>query len=157
MSKFLPWVLIAIAAVAGVSIWESRIKNKATAAVKQDYTAQAVTVDVARAAVAAPVIEAVAKEQIRIVIKTKTIIKEIPVYVKATDCPMPGGFRLLHDAAAIADAEVPDPARIADAAPAPAQDVARTVTENYAACHANAEDLRGLQDWLRRQETLSTK
>lgn len=31
---------------------------------------------------------------------TTTIIKKVPVYVPKNSCPMPAGFRVLHDAAA---------------------------------------------------------
>lgn len=79
-----------------------------------------------------------------------TIVKEVPVYVPSDACPLPGGFRVLHDAAAQGAAA--DPARVADAAPVPAQDAAATVADNYTTCHETAERLSALQDWVRRQE-----
>lgn len=83
----------------------------------------------------------------------KTITREVPVYVSSSDCPMSGGFRVLHDAAA--EGTLPDPADIPDAAPVAAQAVAATVSDNYTACHENAATLSGLQEWVREQKKLS--
>lgn len=116
------------------------------------YAVQAVAVDTKREAVAAPIIQKQIVIQTRIRTVTETITKEIPVYVKADACSLPGGYRVLHDAAA--SSEVPDPARIPDAATVPAQDIAATVVFNYGACISNAERLKGLQEWVRAQEAL---
>jgi hypothetical protein len=80
--------------------------------------------------------------------QAKTIIKEIPVYVPSDPgaCDLPGGFRLLHDAAATGN-PLPGPAAIADAAPASAQTVTSTVSENYEQCLAISEQLTALQAW----------
>lgn len=80
---------------------------------------------------------------------TRTIIKEVPVYVPTTDPDLSGGFRVLHDAAAAG--VLPDRASIPHAAPVPAQDAASTVTENYGICRENAIRLEGLQKWVRAQ------
>ena len=84
--------------------------------------------------------------------KTNEVVKEIPVYIPA-DSMLPGGFRLLHDAAVRSD--FPESARSADASPVNTQDVARTVTENYGACNEFREQLVSLQDWVRRQQGLN--
>ena len=84
--------------------------------------------------------------------RTETIIKEVPVYVPASDPDLSGGWRLLHDSAALGT--IPDPAGIADAAPVPAQDAASTVIDNYGTCHANAEQVTALQDWIRAQQAI---
>lgn len=83
----------------------------------------------------------------------RTIIKEVPVYVsEAADraCTVPAGFVRLHDAAA---ANVPPSgsAGPADerAAPVALSAVAVTVAGNYTDCHANAEQLRQLQEYVR--------
>lgn len=77
----------------------------------------------------------------------KTIVKEIPVYVKVNNdhCMLPAGFRLLHDAAATNT--VPDPSRIANEAAVDAATVAETVAENYATCNEIREQLVSLQRW----------
>ena len=79
------------------------------------------------------------------------IVKEVPVYVQTSpDVPdLPGGFRVLHDAAA--RGELPEPAGVADARPVSAQDVAATVAGNYGTCHETAGQLTALQDWVRQQ------
>jgi len=80
---------------------------------------------------------------------TETIVKEVPVYVSASDPDMPGGFRLLHDAAAAG--RVPDPTGIPDAAAVAAADVARTIAQNYGQCRADQLRLQGLQEWVTEQ------
>lgn len=78
--------------------------------------------------------------------KGADIVKEVPIYVSSDACALPGGFRLFHDAAA--RGEPADPARGLDAAPVDAQDLARTLAENYTACRLNAEQLTALQAWV---------
>ena len=82
--------------------------------------------------------------------KGDAIVREVPVFVPAGSPDLPGGFRLLHDAAAAAG-PVPDAAGIPDAAPVPAQAVAATVAGNYAIAHETAARLTALQDWVRQQ------
>jgi hypothetical protein len=79
----------------------------------------------------------------------ETLVKEVPVYVPLDTPALPGGWRVLHDAAA--RAKLPDPAASADAAPVPAQDAAATVAGNYLTCHEQSEQLTALQDWVTRQ------
>ena len=124
--------------------------NKAHA----EYAAQARAVDGKREAIAEPIAEKQAAAQVQIRTVTKTLIEKVPVYVKAdSDCTLPGGYRLLHDAAA-ANVQVPDAARITDAAPVPADIAATTTITNYGACHETAARLTGLQDWVRAQRGL---
>lgn len=78
---------------------------------------------------------------------TKTLTEQVPVYVSADACPLPGGYRLLHDAAARGDA-TPAPAGT-DAPAVPAQDAATTVIENYGACRQDQARLTSLQEWVR--------
>ena len=87
--------------------------------------------------------------------KAREIVKEVPIYVPADSCPLPSGFRVLHDAAALGVPSVPDAAARADAAPVPAQTVAATVADNYGACRETAEQLKGLQAWLIQQQAAS--
>lgn len=85
-------------------------------------------------------------DKVRTVYRTgATIIKEVPVYVPVDAPALPGGFRVLHDAAAAG--RVPDPAGLPDAAPVAAQAVAATVADNYTACHANTALLNAYQKW----------
>jgi len=120
---------------------------------RTEFAMQAKKADDKREAVSAPIEAEHQAAEAKIVTVTKTIIKEVPRYVKDTDCPMPPGFRLLHDAAA-ANVPLPDPARIADAAPAAAADVATTVASNYGLCAETAQRLSDLQSWVKAQQDL---
>lgn len=142
-------VVVVLSAMIGMYAYA---KHVGYAAAAERYKIQAAEEDARRTAVAAPIAEKQVVIQTQIKTVTKTIIKEVPVYVKATDCPSTGGFRLLHDAAA--DGVVPDPARITDAAPATASDVADTIAKNYGTYHEVAAELVGLQDWVRAQKAL---
>lgn len=82
--------------------------------------------------------------------KGDAIVREVPVFVPADSPDLPGGWRLLHDAAA-AGGPVPAPAGIDDAAAVPAQAAAATVAGNYAIAHETAARLTALQDWVRQQ------
>lgn len=89
--------------------------------------------------------------QIRTV--TKETIRYVPQFVRADGCSLPGGFRVLHDAAA--QGRIPDPAGIPDAAAVPARDAAATIASNYGACRETSERLDGLQEWVREQLSLN--
>ena len=81
--------------------------------------------------------------------KGDVVIREVPVYIPASSCPLPGGFRLLHDAAATNT--IPEATRIPYSAPVPAQDATRTVAENYRTCHEVRVNLEALQGWVKDQ------
>lgn len=82
----------------------------------------------------------------------ETRIERVIEYVPAGTCDLPGSFRLYHDAAARGD--LPETAAAgADAAPVPAQDLARTIDENYTGCLANAELIESLQAYAREVST----
>lgn len=153
------WLLASLLAVllgalwVGYSPWQSRQQGIGYDRAVAAYALQAQTVDTQRATLAEPAAAQEAAVQVQIRTVTKTLIEKVPVYVKVNDCPLPGGFRLLHDAAA-ANVEVPGPASVADAAAVPAQDAAELVLENYGICHANAARLVGLQGWVRAQQEL---
>lgn len=91
--------------------------------------------------------------------RTKTLIEKVPTYVTAeTDrrFPLSTGLVRLHDAAALGEdvALVTDPAGKPDdqASAVEASDLARTVSENYGECRADAARLIALQDWYTAQE-----
>ena len=84
-----------------------------------------------------------------------TIIKEVIKYVPSNSCAMPGGFRVLHDAAATNT--IPVTPGVADAQPVNAQDVAATVATNYKQYHEVAVQLDSLQEWVRRQAIIDTE
>jgi len=87
---------------------------------------------------------------------TKTIIQKVPVYVTAkadASCPIPNGFVRLHDAAAEDSMQLPASSISVDgqASEVKLSDVASTIAGNYGICHANAEQLTELQDWVKGQ------
>lgn len=86
-------------------------------------------------------------------VKGDTIVQKIPVYISRDLPELPGAWRMWHDAAATNT--VPDASRDADAAPVAPVDAAATVAANYTACHATAEQLRGLQEWVTEQKRLN--
>ncbi len=85
--------------------------------------------------------------------KGDVIVQKVPVYIPADTPDFPGGFRILLDSAATGS--IPDAASDADAAPVPAQTLAASVADNYGTCLANAEQLRGLQEWVTEQQRLN--
>ena len=86
-------------------------------------------------------------DHVRVVKETSAALtREIIRYVPSDSCDLPPGYRVLHDAAA--RGEHADTAGNADAAAVPAQDATAAVIDNYSACHANAEQLVALQNWI---------
>ena len=88
--------------------------------------------------------------------KSRTIIKEIPIYVKDT-CTLSADWRMLHDSAV--KSELPDTTRIADAGTVTATDVTatdaiETVAANYGICAENSQTLQALQSWVREQSSI---
>jgi hypothetical protein len=83
------------------------------------------------------------------VIKEKgdEIVKAVPYYVRGS-CALPGGWRVLHDAAASGSfPEDPDGA-VAAAEPVEGVAAAETVAANYATCRADQARLAALQQLL---------
>lgn len=84
--------------------------------------------------------------------KGKTITKLVPQFIPIDSCDLPGGFRLLHDAAV--SGTIPSAADAVDAAPVPASTAATTITENYTICKAAISDLEGTREWIQQQRQL---
>lgn len=97
-------------------------------------------------------------ERDRIIKETSDVtLKAIPTLIsKDADaaCAVPNGFVVLHDSAA--KGEVPDTSGDANekASGVKISEVGKTVTENYATCHQNAEQLKSLQEWLVEQQRI---
>ena len=83
--------------------------------------------------------------------KSRTIIKEIPIYVKDT-CTLSADWRMLHDSAV--KSELPDPTRDSDERTVTAQDALETVAANYGLCEENSQTLQALQSWVREQSSI---
>lgn len=79
-------------------------------------------------------------------LKGDTIIKRIPQYVPASTPDLPGGWRLLHDAAATGT-ELPETPGDVQAEPVSAQTAAETVAGNYTAAKAEMTKCQALWDW----------
>jgi len=86
-------------------------------------------------------------------VKGDTIVQRIPVYISRDLPELPGSFRVWHDAAA--QNVIPEVSADLNAAAVAPVDVAATVAANYATCHANAEQLTGLQEWVREQQRIN--
>lgn len=154
-ARILAILALLVGLALGYGAWAKHQQSLGYARAVAEYAKQAKAVDDKREAVAAPIVAKQEAAQVQIRTVTKTLIEKVPIYVKADDCAMPAGFRVLHDAAAVG--KIPDPARIADAAAVPAQEVAGTLTENYGLYFETSERLRGLQEWVRAQEALSSR
>lgn len=157
----LPWQLWAGLALLALGLFYGHLRyNAGQADIQTKWdTAKALEVSASEKlqteqAKVTTVIETKYVDRVRVIRERgKTILKEVPVYVPADSCDLPGGFRLLHDAAATNT--LPDPAALADAAPVPAQDVASTVAENYTGCNANAEQIDRWNEWSAKQKALN--
>jgi hypothetical protein len=83
--------------------------------------------------------------------KSRTIIKEIPIYVKDT-CTLSADWRMLHDSAVYN--ELPDTTRNSDERTVTATDALETVATNYGLCYENSQTLQALQSWVREQSSI---
>ncbi len=86
--------------------------------------------------------------------KGEEVIRYVEKLVPADSCPLPPGWRVLHDAAA--EGRIPDSPERLDAAAVSAQEAARTVATNYSTCREAAERLTSLQAWVKEQHATST-
>ena len=83
--------------------------------------------------------------------KSRTIIKEIPIYVKDT-CTLSADWRMWHNNAVYN--ELPDTTRDSDEGTVTAQDALETVATNYGLCYENSQTLQALQSWVREQSSI---
>lgn len=152
------WQLIGVAVLLGLLCWWDH--DRLAAEYERGRTDYAAEMEAA----AKPIVAEQGKVTVRVETKyvdrivkvqgvTKTIVREVPVYVSPDACPLPSGFRVLHDAAAAG--AVPNPSDVAHAATVPAQQAAATVALNYGTCHETAERLSGLQEWVREQQKVN--
>lgn len=87
-----------------------------------------------------------------------SLIKEVPIYVTKTAddaCVVADGFVRVHDAGAANLPLAAGPSVTDGSASGVAlSTVAASVVDNYSQCHANAEQLRALQQWVRESQAL---
>lgn len=122
-----------------------------------DYQAKQATEAVRVAKVQGAVTERVVTKYVKVAGATQTVTNTVKEEVLRYVERNPGScldaqWGRLHDAAALD--RVPDPESVAHAAAgAPTAAAAvETVTQNYAACHRNADRLKALQEWVTEQE-----
>lgn len=131
---------------AGRSAGKAKCENKAVVAgiAAQVKSAKDVkTADVQQASTVTKYVD-----RIKIIHETKYItVTEVEKYVKDDSCSLSGGFRVLHDAAALG--VVPDSAGLGTATCTTPQDVAATVAENYFIHYETVEALNLCQDTVR--------
>ena len=148
--RWLLYIGLLFALWAGYQAWAGHQRELGREEIRAEFARQAQEADAKREVITQYVDREVVKVVHQIAVVTETITKEVPLYVPLDTPALPGGFRVLHDAAA--RGQVPDPAAIPDAAPAAAQDVATTVAENYGTCRLYAERLNAWQAWARAQQ-----
>lgn len=84
-------------------------------------------------------------------VKGDEIIKQIPIYIPIDTPDLPGGFRLLHDAAAT---NTPISSGHPPGETVPVKDATETVSQNYGQCLIWREKLLGWQLWYQQNEVL---
>jgi hypothetical protein len=159
----LPWRILALAALAAAMLGFGWVKGAGHVQDQWDLMVakQTLQVAVVKQHQAEATVKVVTEYVDRIKIvreKSVEIIKEIPIYVPTeadAACAINVGFVRLHDAAAAN--ELPGAAGGYDAAPSEIalSTVAGTVADNYQRCHENALQLTTLQDWVRKQQTVT--
>ncbi len=98
-------------------------------------------------------IEYVYRDRVKVIHEEgKTITKLVPHYIPAGTCELPGGFRVLHDAAVTGT--IPEAPGRVDEAPVPVETAAITITENYTTCREAIADLEGMRTWAAQQYQL---
>ena len=141
--------LFMIGAISNENIWQLKVKEMETAIAKQELAAAELTHEVITQYV----------DRVKIVEgKTHEIIKKVPVYItKESDdkCTINNGFVSLHDHAS--KNEVPDSTGTINENPSDIKlsTVAETVSENYGTYYQVVEQLKSLQDWIRKQKELN--
>lgn len=80
--------------------------------------------------------------------KGDEIVKQVPFFVRGS-CALPGGWRVLHDAAAAGNFPEDTDGAIAAALPVEGLAAAETVAANYASCLETAARLTALQELVK--------
>ena len=154
------WLMVA--ALIAASYGAAYVKGRSDGYDKRDAIAQAMLAEqdllsAKLAANRAKITERIVieyRDKVRVVReKGEEVIREVERLVPMGSCDLPGGWRVLHDAAA--EGRFPESSERIAAAPVSAQDAARTVASNYATCRETAERLTSLQDWAIQQHELS--
>jgi hypothetical protein len=152
------WVYVVIALVATGYLLNASLERNAR--IKQELLQTQIQNDQLNVALAhyekrVLEVEKLAKERLKTntVIKTvnKDVIREVKVLVPAGTPELPGGWRLLHDAAAAGEKVDTSTTAGTDAGPVPAEVAAETVIENYGQYNELANDMRLLQRYVKEE------
>lgn len=84
--------------------------------------------------------------------KGDTIVRQIPVYIPQGTPDLPGGFRVLHDAAV--SSKVPGTSGGVEAAPVPVTTATETIVQNYTGCLVIREEVVAWRQWYQEQSQL---
>jgi len=156
-------VTLAIGFTTGWTVrdWKAGADGAADAKAETKEVIRVVYRERAQADITTAVDTRAAADQARIRTITRTIIKEVPVYVPAEAdlrFALPVGLVRLHDAAAtghpLSDApgQPDDPAGFLEPSDIPPSRLGTVIAENYGVCHADAARFSALQDWVRQQQ-----
>ena len=138
--------------IAGAAVWH--YKDLEIAAQRAQSQQQIIALTNAQNKVGQKAAEQQIQVQHDVVTKYQTIREEIPTYIHVhdpvADPYLPSGFVILHNAAASASPVPAPPTGFDDpAGGAQASELLSTVVTNYQTCTATAEELVGLQNWVR--------
>lgn len=92
------------------------------------------------------------------IVKVREVVPEIQSQVeiireKHPNCVLPPEFRLLHDTAASGSPSTPSAPGVDGPSEVPCDVAAETIAQNYQSARENAEQLKSLQEWVRRTES----
>jgi len=90
-----------------------------------------------------------------IYVKGKTLVEQVPVYIPTDTPDLPGGFRVLHDAAVTST--IPSPAESQSAAPVGVAEATSTIIDNYTTCLVIREEVVAWRSWYQEQALLWQK
>ena len=140
--------LFMIGAISNEDIWQLKVKEMETAIAKQELAAAEVTHEVITQYV----------DRVKIVEgKTHEIIKKVPVYItKESDdkCIVNNGFVSLHDYAAKNELSDSTGNINEGASNVKLSTIADTISQNYGTYYQVVEQLKSLQEWIRKQKEL---
>ncbi len=159
------WLIVA--ALVAAAVFATYAKVKGIGWDERDAIAQAEAAEMQRQAAilagqrAAVSAEVVTKyvDRVRVVTKQgEEVVREVVRYIPVATPDLPGGFRVLHDAAV--SGQIPRATGGTDAAgaaPVPVTVATETIASNYSTCNLNAEQLTALQEWASRQRKLELR
>ena len=142
--------LFMVGAISNEDSWQLKIAELKTEIAKKELAAAEVTHEVITQYV----------DRVKIVEgKTHEIIKKVPVYItKESDdkCTINNGFVSLHNSSA-SQTKVPNSSRDVNegASNVKLSEVAITVSRNYGTYYQVVEQLKSLQEWIKKQKDLS--